>query len=214
MKHIFKEQITSLEELEDLRSTLGQPSKMVQDKVIHAFDIHSRDFIAKSPFLLIATADSEGNCDVSPRGDAPGFVHIIDDKHLFIPERPGNRRMDSIGNMLHNPHIGLIFLIPGLEETFRVNGKACISRDQELLERTAVNGKVPLLGIGVEIEEGYMHCAKAFKRSALWQPGSWLPEEERPSAAKIISAHVSLQRRVTEEQVRASLEESYTKRLY
>ncbi|GAA0365452.1 pyridoxamine 5'-phosphate oxidase family protein [Bacillus horti] len=211
---IFNEQITSLEELEELRPILGQPSKLVQEKVVHSLDLLSKEFIAKSPFLLIATSDAKGCCDVSPRGDAPGFVHVIDDKHLFIPERPGNKRMDSIRNILENPHIGLIFLIPGLGETFRVNGKACISRDPQLLERTAVNGKVPLLGIGVEIVEGYMHCAKAFKRSGLWQPEAWLSEAERPTAAKIIAAHVSTKSAITEKEVTDSLNESYTKRLY
>lgn len=214
MRDIFRQKINTLEDLEELRPILGQPSKLAANKVIHALDDASKDFIAKSPFLVISTADAAGNCDASPRGDAPGFVHVIDDRHLFIPERPGNRRMDSIHNLLSNPHIGLLFIIPGLEETFRVNGKACVSRDPELLELTAVNGKKPLLGIGVEIEECYIHCAKAFKRSGLWSPETWLPSADRPSTAKMLAIHVRTKEAITDEEVADSLLESYTKRLY
>lgn len=219
MDGIFNNRITSLEQLEELRPLIGYPGKLAANKVRNALDSHSRAFIAKSPFLLIATSDADGHCDVSPRGDGCGFVHLLDDRHLFIPERPGNRRLDSIRNLLTNPGIGLIFLIPGLEETFRVNGRACVSRDPELLERTAVNGKLPTMGIGVEIEECYVHCAKAFKRSGLWQPGSWLTEEERPSAAQMVTAHVNQANEgeaatVTVVEVEAQLQESYTKRLY
>lgn len=216
MAAIFGELIQSLEQMEELRQQLGSPSRLAADKVITALDSYSRDFIAKSPFLVLSTADSEGRCDVSPRGDAPGFVKVLDDKHLFIPERPGNRRMDSIRNILTNPHVGLLFMVPGLGETFRVNGKAYISRDPELLELTAAGGGTPLLGIGVAMEEGFLHCAKAFKRSGLWQPESWLQEEERPSAARMLAAHVSAKAAaaVTEEEVSKQLQESYTKRLY
>lgn len=216
----FTNCITSLEQLEQLRPELGgYPGKLAARKLRHELDAASREFIAKSPFLMIATSDSEGHCDVSPRGDACGFVHIMDNRHLFIPERPGNRRLDSIRNLLTNPGIGLIFLIPGLEETFRVNGSACVSRDPHLLELTAVDGKVPLMGIGVEIEECYIHCAKAFKRSGLWRPESWLSQEERPSAAKMLVGHINAGAKdeaepVTVEEVEAQLRESYTKRMY
>lgn len=118
---------------EELRAILGYPSELVKNKAIDALDEHCRQFIAKSPLLIMATSDAEGLCDVSPRGDAPGFVLVLDDNHLVIPERPGNRRMDSLRNILSNPNAGLIFLIPGLEETLRVNGRAYIVRDEELL---------------------------------------------------------------------------------
>lgn len=214
MEHVFRERVTTEEQLEALRPVLGVPGKLALDKVIHALDAYSKAFIAKAPFVAIATADAAGRCDVSPRGDAPGFVHVLDDRHLFIPERPGNRRMDSIRNIIANPRIGLIFIVPGLEETFRVNGKACVTRDPELLKRTAVNGKEPLLGIGVEVEECYMHCAKAFKRSGLWKPDSWLPEGDRPSPAQMLAAHVKGKAELTADEVDQMLQESYTKRLY
>ncbi|RIX53751.1 pyridoxamine 5'-phosphate oxidase family protein [Paenibacillus nanensis] len=214
MANVFQNRINSLEELEELRPQLGFPSSLVSNKVIYKLDPYSRAFIEKSPFIMIATSDKDGLCDVSPRGDEPGFVYIVDDQHLFIPDRPGNKRMDSIRNIFSNPQIGIIFLIPGLEETFRMNGRACISRDPELLQATAAKGKLPLLGIGVEIEECYMHCAKAFKRSGLWSPDSWLPKEQLPSAAKIIAAHVGQKMSVTEREVRESLDNSYRNRLY
>ncbi len=214
MESIFKNTIKSIDEFETLRSEIGNPSKLASNKVIYSLDPYSMDFINKSPFLIISTSDQNGGCDASPRGDEPGFVHILDEKHLFIPERPGNKRMDSITNILHNPHVGLIFMIPGMEETFRVNGKACISRDQKLLELTAVRGKLPFMGIGVEIEECYMHCAKAIKRSGLWTPERWLLGNELPVASAIIAAHVKSKLNVTEEEVRESLDDSYKNRLY
>jgi len=215
MSNIFGQRIESIDDFNALRSELGQPSNVVSNKIIHSLDSYSKEFIGKSPFIVIATSDDQGCCDSSPRGDSPGFVYVVDEKHLFIPERPGNRRMDSIQNILHNPHVGIIFIIPGMEETFRVNGKACISRDEELLSKTAVNGKLPAMGIGVEIEECYMHCGKAFKRSNLWNAEKWLPESELPSASKIIAAHVSSNKmQVTEEQIKSGLEDTYKNRLY
>lgn len=207
---IFKDLIQSEEELEQLA---GRPRELVNQKVIDRIDHHCRNFISLSPMVFVATSNAEGACDCSPRGDAPGFVHIVDDHHLVLPERPGNRRYDSLRNLLANPRIGLIFIIPGLEETLRINGKAYIIRDRDLLERMTAQGKVPAAGIGVEVEECYMHCAKAFKRSGLWQPGSWLSSEVLPDPAEIIAEHAGRLRLSTEE-VRASLKESYEKRLY
>lgn len=208
---VFADRITTLEELEQFRSVIGTPSPLAVRKVRPSLDARSRSYIARSPFALIATADAQGRCDVSPRGDAPGFVHVLDDQHLFLPERPGNRRLDSIRNLLTNSGIGLIFLIPGMKETLRVNGTACITRDPQLLELTAVNGRVPLMGIGVEIEEVFVHCAKAFKRSGLWQPSTWLPAEELPSAAEMLAAYAG---GASVSEIEAQLQESYTKRLY
>ncbi|MFK7692059.1 pyridoxamine 5'-phosphate oxidase family protein [Paenibacillus sp. HJGM_3] len=208
---VFADRITTLEELEQFRSVIGTPSPLAMRKVRPSLDARSRSYIARSPFALIATADAQGRCDVSPRGDAPGFVHILDDRHLFLPERPGNRRLDSIRNLLTNSGIGLIFLIPGMEETLRVNGTACITRDPQLLELTAVNGRVPVMGIGVEVEEVFVHCAKAFKRSGLWQPSTWLPAEELPSAAEMLAAYAG---GASVSEIEAQLQESYTKRLY
>ncbi|TDF93218.1 pyridoxamine 5'-phosphate oxidase family protein [Paenibacillus piri] len=210
---MFDERIHSWEQLESL-GLFGKPSKLAANKVMRELDSYSQDFIAKSPFLVISTADAEGRCDVSPRGDAPGFVHVIDERHLFIPDRPGNRRMDSARNILTNPQIGLLFIVPGLGETFRVNGQACVTRDRRLLELSAVNGNMPLLGIGVQVEECFLHCAKAFKRSGLWEPETWPDEERRPSAPRMLVAHVKAKMAVTEDEVKELLHESYTKRLY
>lgn len=207
---IFREVISSESELREL---YGEPSRLVQNKVITQIDDHVRNYIAQAPFLILATADEKGNCDASPRGDAAGFVHIIDDNHLVIPERPGNKRMDSITNILSNPQIGLIFLIPTLEETLRINGRACVIRDAELLEKMAVKGRVPALGIGVQVEECFIHCAKAFMRSGMWKPETWPEEGTIPNAAQILADHVKLPD-VTVKSVAEGLQESYTKRLY
>lgn len=195
---------------QELRDILGYPSEVVTRKVISSLDTHCKDYIVQSPFVLIATADQDGKCDVSPRGDAPGFVLVLDEQRLVLPERPGNRRMDSLRNIVSNPHIGLIFIIPGLEETLRVNGRAYVTQDAELLDRMQANGKSPLLGIGVEVEECYMHCAKSLKRSKLWNPDSWPAQDQLPVPARIIAKHAGS----TEEQIAKSLEESYRLRLY
>lgn len=198
---------------EAFRALIGTPSKLVQHKVIHHLDSHCRDFITKSPFVMVGTSDDEGRCDVSPRGDAPGFVRVLDDQHLLIPERPGNRRIDSIKNILKNPGIGLMFLIPGLEETFRVNGQACVTTHAQSLQPCSVSGRTPVLGIGVTVEECFVHCAKALKRSRLWHPETWLDEDDQPNIARMLSDHAKLPE-MDEQAVQAVLEESYTKRLY
>ncbi|UJF35905.1 pyridoxamine 5'-phosphate oxidase family protein [Paenibacillus hexagrammi] len=200
---------------QELRELLGYPGKLAGNKIIRHLDQHCRDFIAQSPFVVVSTADSDGNCDASPRGDAPGFVSVLDDQHLVIPERPGNRKMDSMLNLLSSPKIGLIFLIPGLGETLRVNGRGFIIRDASILESMSAHGKVPLLGIGVQVEECYIHCAKALLRSKLWDPASWLEKSELPTVSKILADHVKLENEVvTAEDIDRSLEESYTQRLY
>jgi uncharacterized protein len=198
---------------DELKEKFGTPSELVKNKVINYLDHHCIDFISRSPFLLLSTSNQNGKCDVSPRGDHAGFVKIIDEKRFLIPERPGNKRMDSFYNILSNPHAGLIFLIPGLEETLRINGKASLVQDEELLEEMAINGKNPLIAIAIEVEECYIHCAKAFKRSGLWQPNSWPPATSLPSAAEILSSHAKTAN-LTVEEVEERLKESYTKRLY
>jgi uncharacterized protein len=206
----FKEIIETEEEL---RALLGFPSELVKNKVISQLDVHCRDFISKSPFLVMSTSNSHGECDASPRGDMPGFVHVLEEKRLVIPERPGNKKMDSLRNIITNPKVGLIFFIPGLGETLRVNGKAAIIKDEELLEEMAVKGKKPLLGIGIEVEECFIHCAKAFKRSKLWETGSWLENGLLPSAAKILSDHAKLPGH-SDRVIAERLQVSYTERLY
>ncbi len=199
--------------IDELLEITGKPSELVSNKVITYLDEHCKSFIAKSPFLTISTADDSGLCDVSPRGDKPGFVYVINERQLIIPDRPGNKRLDSMQNILSNPNIGLLFLIPGLGETLRINGKASIIRDEDLLEEMTVNGKRPLLGIGVEVEECFIHCAKAFLRSDLWNPKSWLNKEERPKGAKILAAHAKLPND-DEETIGKLLDKSYKEKLY
>ena len=209
----YKDIISTKEEFEGFRFAIGNPSPRAANKVISFIDEHCIDFISNSPFLSLATSNADGQCDVSPRGDAPGFVQVLDEQHLFIPERPGNRRMDSAHNIITNPNIGILFLIPGLGETLRINGKAYICRDPELLEKCMVNGKLPLFGILVEVKECYAHCAKAFIRSELWKPDSWLAKEDLPSVPKMLVAHSKIPN-VTADQVEKELNEGYSNRLY
>jgi len=207
---VFGDLVTSPQEL---REMFEPPSKTVQNKVIDRLDEHCRRFLSLSPLLILSTSDANGCCDASPRGDAPGFVHVIDDRHLVIPERPGNRRMDSLRNILQNPHVGLIFFIPSLQETLRINGRACIVRDERLLAKMAADGKVPKLGIGVEVEECYIHCAKAFIRSGVWNPATWPAREELPNIPQMLADHVNLPG-VGASEIAAALKDSYAKRLY
>jgi uncharacterized protein len=166
----FRDIVTSETEL---RAVLGQPSELALKKQISTLDEHCRAFIAQSPFLLLATSDATGRCDVSPKGDPPGFVRVLDDTHLVIPDRPGNRRFDGLRNILANPHVGILFLVPGRESTLRVNGRAAIVRDTDVLDSLVVEGKRPHFAIGVEVEECFLHCVKAFRRSKLWRGDTW-----------------------------------------
>ncbi|MGG1674473.1 pyridoxamine 5'-phosphate oxidase family protein [Neobacillus sp. NRS-1170] len=207
---VFKDVISTYEEL---RSWIGTPSERAKKKVIHYIDEHCQNFISLSPFLVMSTADKKGNCDVSPRGDHSGFVMVLNEKQLLIPERPGNKRVDSMKNILENPRVGLQFFIPGLGETLRINGKACLVKDNDLLEKMAVNGKRPLLGIGVEVEECFIHCAKAILRSGLWKPEIWKDKALLPRAAKILAEHANIEG-VSVDEIEASLIEGYKNRLY
>ncbi|WP_112182710.1 MULTISPECIES: MSMEG_1061 family FMN-dependent PPOX-type flavoprotein [Paraliobacillus] len=177
---------------EDLRTLVGQPSELVENKVINYLDQNCIDFISKSPFLTLATSDNSGNCDVSPRGDRNGLVKVINEKQLFIPERSGNKRSDSLRNILSNPNVGILLFIPGLGETLRINGKACLVKDKQLLDEMIVKGEKPLLGIAIEVEECFIHCAKAFQRSGIWEQNSWSKQDTLPKAAKIVSEHTKL----------------------
>ena len=176
----------------DLRALLGTPSEVALKKQITRLDEHCRAFIAHAPFMLLATADAQGRCDVSPKGDPAGFVRVLDDTHLVIPDRPGNKRLDGMRNILANPHVGLLFLVPARGETLRVNGRACITRDADVLATMAVGGKVPPLAIGVEVEEVFLHCAKAFKRSGLWEPARWPDISRLVTSAKIFHDQVQI----------------------
>jgi PPOX class probable FMN-dependent enzyme len=139
-----------------------------------------------SPFLVISTADEDGKADLSPRGDPPGFVHVVDDSTILIPDRPGNNRLDTMSNIVANPNVGCLFFIPGFEDTLRLNGKAAITEDAELLKHCVVNGKAPKVGILITVEEVFMHCAKALKRSKLWTGEYTQDRSQMPSIARII----------------------------
>ena len=166
---------------QELRAIIGTPGPRAVLKQRPVLDEYCRAFIAYSPFVLMATAGADGGCDVSPKGDAPGFVIVLDERRLLIPDRPGNKRIDGMRNLLTNPHIGLLFVVPGREETLRINGRASITRDPGLLERCVMAGKTPLLAIGVEVEESFFHCARAFRRADLWTPEHWPAPDALPS---------------------------------
>jgi PPOX class probable FMN-dependent enzyme len=171
---------------QELRGLYGHPGERAVAKEHATLDEPSRAFIAHSPFLVMGTAGADGRCDVSPKGDAPGFVHVLDDRHLAIPDRLGNNRLDGMRNVVENPHVGLIFFIPGREDTLRVNGRARVSRDEALLEALAVQGKRPVTALVVEVEQVFLHCARAFKRSGLWQPERWPDAAAVPSMQRAI----------------------------
>jgi PPOX class probable FMN-dependent enzyme len=169
-----------------LRSLIGEPSELVQAKVSDRLNDLTRQFVERSPFLCLATSGADGTCDVSPRGDPSGFVRILDERTLFLPDRPGNRLADSLRNVMQNPHVALLFLVPGVSDTFRVNGTATIVTDPELLEECAVEGKTPKLGLRIEIQEAFTHCSKAFLRAQLWDPERFVDREELPSAGELL----------------------------
>ncbi|MDP6474608.1 MAG: pyridoxamine 5'-phosphate oxidase family protein [Alphaproteobacteria bacterium] len=202
----------------ELRSNFGEPMELALLKQLPKLDVHCKDFISRSPFLCIGTSAADGRADVSPRGDPPGFVQILDDNTIFIPDRPGNNRLDTMSNIVANPDVGLLFLIPGFEDTLRVNGKAKIVQDQEILERCAVNRKVPALGIMVEVNEAYLHCAKAMRRSKLWKAESQQDRKEMPTLAQMILEQVATpEKPPTEEEIKEGddfIEDNYKTGLY
>jgi PPOX class probable FMN-dependent enzyme len=196
---------------EDVRELYGPPVEAVVSKIIDHLDGHCRDFIARSPFVLVATADERGNCDVSPKGGTPGFVAVLDDQRLAIPDAPGNRLVYSLRNVVASGRVGLLFLIPGMEETLRVNGRAWLTRDPAVLERLAGEAKPPKVAVGVEVEEAFLHCAKAFKRSALWRPDEWPDREGLASAAQIWRDHMALD--ITTQDVQELVDDDYVNNL-
>ncbi len=171
---------------DQLRSLLGEPSDLVRSKVSDRLNDLTRRFVERSPFLCLATAGADGTCDVSPRGDPPGFVRILDERTLLLPDRPGNRLADSLRNVLENPRVALLFVIPGVSDTLRVNGRATIVTDLELLEPCSVEGKVPMLALRIDVEEAYTHCPKAFLRARLWDPERYVDRAELPSSGEIL----------------------------
>jgi uncharacterized protein len=196
---------------EDLRAHFGKVSLLAEKKVLHRVDTFCRDFIALSPFLVIATSDGKGNADATPRGDAPGFVAVLDDTTLLIPDRRGNNRVDTFGNILAAPGIGLIFFVPGIDETLRVNGKAQITQDPALLAPLAARDIAPTIGLKVHVEETYFHCGKALMRAKLWDPATQVKRRSFPSLGRIIAEQTAAVEVETAEQ---AIDEGYRTRLY
>jgi len=199
-----------------LREIVPAPSaKITSAKVQHRLDPHCAMFFALSPYLVMATSDSEGCCDCSPRGGTPGFVKVLDDRHLLIPELSGNRRADTLRNLIQNPEIGLMVLIPGYEDFLRVNGEGWVVEDPAVLAQAAVLGAAPNIGIGVRIREAYMHCAKAAKRSRIWNSEDW------PNAGRMAEMAVILRDHTrgsigdgSVEAIQKILDDSYSNRLF
>ncbi len=196
-----------------LRALYGEPSELARLKQLDRLDPHCRRFIAQSPFLVIGTTRAGTGTDVSPRGDAPGFVQVLDDRTLAIPDRLGNNRVDTMSNIVHDAAVGLIFFIPGIDETLRVNGTATLSRDPGLLASMAVGGKLPKLAIKVEVREAFLHCGKALKRSKLWSDTYKVAPKDFPSLGRIIVEQVK-PTNITVEEADARVEDGYKNRLY
>ncbi|GAB2186665.1 pyridoxamine 5'-phosphate oxidase family protein [Roseibium sp. LAB1] len=198
-----------------LRSQFSELSPLAAKKCLSALDKHAQDFIRRSPFLCLGTQSAEGKADVSPRGDPVGFVKVLDPQTLAIPDRPGNNRLDSLANIVANPNVGLLFLVPGYDETLRVNGTATVVTDPDLLKTMSVKDRAPKLAIVVKVSEVFLHCAKAFRRSHLWNPEHLQDRSEMPSLSKIILDQTT--GAPDDDEMRkldAALEETYRKTLY
>ena len=197
--------------LEDIRSVYGEVSGLARDKVQPRLDMHARAFIARSPFVVLGTADAEGRQDVSPRGDPPGFAKVLDDRTLALPDRPGNRRIDSIGNIASQPNVSLLFMIPGFDDTLRVNGKARFSHEPQLMQALAVDGRPAVGALLITVDEVFMHCAKAFIRSRLWDPASRQDRKQFPSLGRIIADQIA---GVDADDADEKIDENYRTELY
>ena len=194
-----------------LRAHMGVISSTAERKVLLALDRHCRAFIALSPFLVLASADAEGRADASPRGDPPGFVQVLDDHTLLLPDRLGNNRVDSFANILAAPGVGLIFFVPGIDETLRVNGTARLSTDNTALAGSVVAGKTPRTGLVIAVEEAFFHCAKALRRARLWKPDAQVERSSFPSLGRILAEQT---RSGTVEETERRIEEAYRTRMY
>ncbi|MCC7272710.1 MAG: pyridoxamine 5'-phosphate oxidase family protein [Alphaproteobacteria bacterium] len=194
-----------------LRRHYGPISGLAEKKVLDRIDPHARAFIALSPFLVLATAGADGSADASPRGDAPGFVAFLDDRHLLIPDRIGNNRVDSYANLVERPGVGLLFFVPGIDETLRVNGRGRLLTDPDVLAAHAVQGKPPRAGLLVAVDEVFFHCGKALKRGRLWDAETRVPRASFPSLGRIIADQT---RGCEAEDADRRIEDSYRNRLY
>jgi PPOX class probable FMN-dependent enzyme len=195
----------------ELRALLGEPMERAINKERVRLLPIDRQWLAASPLCFISTCDDRGNCDVSPKGDPAGFVKVLDETRLAIPERPGNRRADGYLNILRNPHVGLIFVVPGRNETLRINGRARLVRDAGYFDDMVVKGHRPIMAIEVDIEQIFFHCPKAFLRSSLWKPPTWNPEQLPHHAAIVKSVQWT---RESLEELTEYYGDSYEKTMY
>jgi PPOX class probable FMN-dependent enzyme len=196
-----------------LGELFGTPSYGAVHKQINHLDDHARAFVAHAPFVLLATSNADGTCDVSPKGGPPGFVAVLDAHRLAVGDLPGNNRVDSMRNIVANPHVGMLFVVPGMGETLRVNGRAWIVRDADVLDACAMHDKRPAVAIGVQVEDVYLHCAKAFRRSNLWDPQLWPDRTNLPSGAAILREHIGLHD-IPVEVIEQDLEVGYAKTMW
>ena len=203
---------TTVADKATVREIVGEPIPIVHNKEMPRLDKYCRQFIEMSPFLCLGTVGADGHVDMSPRGDPPGFVKILDDRTLLIPDRQGNQRVDSMINITDNPNVGLIFFLPGVEETLRIRGRVSITRDPDLLAPLALNGKTPKLGLLVEIDTVFFQCAKALIRSKLWDPATQIGRGEFPSFGEIVRD----QRRpdATVNDIETLIQDGYKNKLY
>lgn len=210
MSEPFEDVVTTVEEL---RTLYRQPSSGALRKQISAIDANCASFVEHSPFVLVGTSAPDGSCDVSPRGGPAGFVRVLDSHRLAIPDLAGNNRLDSLTNLVANPRIALLFLVPGLDETLRVNGRGWVVRDPAVLDACEVEGKRPRVVVGVEVTEAYIHCAKAFRRAAVWQPDGWPDRSDMPTIACMLKDHLG-DESLTESGISAAMEQGYEKTMW
>lgn len=202
---------TPIRDAAALRGQFGPVGPLAARKVLDHIDDYGRRFIALAPFLVVTSADKAGHVDASPRGDAPGFVAVADSRTLVIPDRRGNNRIDTFLNLLESPGVGLIFLVPGIDETFRVNGTAALTQDAALLEPMRAQGKVPAAGLVVQVREAFFHCGKAMIRSGLWDPARHVARDTFPSLGRILSDQTAA---ADVAEAEATIADAYRTRLY
>ena len=175
----------------ELREVYPPPAPRAAQKVLDRLDVHCTNFIALSPFCVLSSSNAEGQADASPRGDPPGFVKVLDEKTLLLPDRPGNNQVDSLQNIVDNPGVGLLFFVPGMNETLRVKGKAAITTDPALLEPLTVAGKAPLSGLKVSVEEAFLHCGRALVRSGIWDAAAQIDRSSYPTYGQVLADQIA-----------------------
>ncbi len=197
--------------MSELRTAYREPNERAQQKVLGHLDEHSRNFIALSPFCILTSVGADGLMDTSPRGDPPGFVAVLDERTLLVPDRPGNNQVDSLQNVLTNPQVGLLFLVPGMNETLRVSGTVEIVTDEELLAPLSIKGKAPLSGLRVTVEEAFLHCGRSLIRSRLWEPDARIERSSFPTYGQVLADQIA---GANAEEIDADEDEANRERLY